>query len=163
MGVLIMSLFPELPQIDEAKTIENVRYYFEVEFPKIIDRCSFSAALIKSPSFDTTGIRGSSKGNSQEDKVFGYLDPKKNEYDKFVEQTAKAIQDLSEPYKTILINAYFKGSLNIEIYRQMQYGPTRYSELKNTAFLKFAAKFESFYNLNVLKDEKRKDSENIAK
>lgn len=158
-----MSLFPELPEIDEGRTVENVRNYFDNEFPRIVDRCSFSSSLIKSPVFDITGVKSSSGDNSQERKLFKLISNEDNQNDRFVEETAKAIQKLSEPYKTILVNVYFKGTTNLDVYRDMKYGPTRYSELKRTAFLKFADKFEPFYNLNITKNKDNSDKSQKAK
>lgn len=150
MGVLIMSLsFPDLPEIDEQRTIENVRNYFDVEFPKMVDRCSFSSALIKSPSFDITGVKSSSKGNSQENKVFNHLNNEMNEYDKFVESTAYTINRLSEPYKSILVDVYLGNKTNKQAQGTLHISRTRYTELKNTAFVKFAIKFQSFYDLTA--------------
>lgn len=141
MGAILMTLpLPELPKINEKKTIENVRNYFENDFPKYVDRCSFSASFIKSPIFDVTGVKGSNKGNSEENKVYNHLRDG-DTYDYLVEKTAFTIGLLAEPYKSILAEVYFSGSTNIQVQDKIHIGSTRYSQLKQKAFLKFAIKF----------------------
>lgn len=64
-----------LPDIDEEKTIKNVKNYFEHEFPRLIAQSHMSLTYVQSPSFDCIGS-GINTRNTQEDKIVGKLGAK---------------------------------------------------------------------------------------
>jgi len=150
MGVILMELkLPQLPEINEKKTIENVRKYFEKEYPGYVDRSSLSSTLIKSPSFDPAGVSSAGSRNSQDDKVNSYLYA-----NEIVAATVQCVREIQEPYKIILNVVYIRNESNKMAQQAIGYQSSRYSDLKNTAFLKFAAKFQRFHDLNIYNSQK---------
>lgn len=139
---------PHIPEINREKTIINVRNYFEKEYPKYVDHSSLSASLIQSPDFDSVGSSGT-RTNTQENSILTSLNA-----DEFIRATVRCINELQEPYKTILYQVYVQGFSNKIVALNMNYHSSRYSDLKNEAFIKFGAKFKRFYDLNSYKNEK---------
>ena len=64
-GAVLMGLFPEL---DEKKTIDNVKNYFKKEFPRLKARSHMNLTNIQSPSFDSVGPGGSFRNHQEEDR-----------------------------------------------------------------------------------------------
>jgi len=146
-GLYIVGL---LPDIDEKKTIENVKNYFEHEFPRLIAQSHISLTFVQSPSFDSVGTSGSTR-NTQEDKIVGKLGAKQ-----YIEITMKLINNCPHEYKMILKNHYIHSMVNVDVQELIGYGPTRYNELKNLALLYFADSFTDCYDLHVYIPENQK-------
>ena len=142
MGVVSMELFQE---IDEYRTIKNVKYYFEHDFPRLKARAHMNIASIQSPSFDTVGSAGNTI-NTQENKVMDQLRAQE-----LVVATYKTIKNCPDNYryKTILKYRYLYGQSNIETMEVAGYASTRYNECKNNACLYFAEAFADYYTMQV--------------
>lgn len=143
MGAELMDLLPEL---DEKQTIDNVRYYFENEFPRLKARSHMDITSIQSPSFDTVGTGGSVQ-NSQEDKIMSQLwamDLVKATY-----KVINNIPDLPYRYQTILKYCYLYGKGNDVAIQMSNYESSRYFECKRNAMLYFAEAFGNYYDMEV--------------
>jgi len=142
MGAVSMELFQE---IDEYKTIKNVKYYFEHDFPRLKARAHMNIASIQSPRFDTVGSAGNTI-NNQENKVMDQLIAQE-----LVTATYKTIKNCPDNYryKTILKYHYLYGQSNIETMEVAGYASTRYNECKNSACLYFAEAFADYYTMQV--------------
>lgn len=121
-----------LPDIDEEKTIKNVKNYFEHEFPRLIAQSHMSLTYVQSPRFDCIGS-GINTRNTQEDKIVGKLGAKE-----YIQITMKLISNCPHDYMVILKNYYIHNMTNIDLQELLGYGQTRCNELKNMALLYFA-------------------------
>ncbi|HCD08222.1 MAG TPA: hypothetical protein DEQ50_08210 [Lactobacillus sp.] len=146
-GLYIVGL---LPDIDRRKTIENVKNYFEHEFPRLIAQSHISLTFVQSPSFDSIGS-GISTRNNQEDKIIGKLSAKE-----YLKITMKLISNCPHEYMLILKNYYVHNMTNDDLQDLLGYGSTRYNELKNLALLYFADAFTDYYDLHVYIPENEK-------
>lgn len=143
-----MGLFPEL---NKQETIDNVKYYFNEEFPRLKARAHMNIASIQSPSFDTVGSSGNAI-NTQENKVMSQLRAQE-----LVKATYRIINNCpNEParYRTILKNHYLFGTSNTDTMDLANYEKTRYNECKNAALLYFAEAFADFYVMQVFVESK---------
>ena len=139
-----------LPDIDEEKTIKNVKNYFEHEFPRLIAQSHMSLTYIQSPSFDSIGS-GNSTRNSQEDKIVGKMGAKE-----YVGTTMSLINNFPHTYKVIIKSYYINGLSDDDVQELIGYRPTRYKELKKIALLYFADAFISYYDLHIYIPENSK-------
>ncbi|KRK61344.1 hypothetical protein FC68_GL001104 [Companilactobacillus farciminis KCTC 3681 = DSM 20184] len=139
-----------LPDIDEEKTIKNVKNYFEHEFPRLIAQSHMSLTYVQSPSFDCIGS-GINTRNTQEDKIVGKLGAKE-----YIQITMKLISNCPHDYMVILKNYYIHNMTNIDLQELLGYGQTRCNELKNMALLYFADAFIDYYDLHVYIPENKK-------
>lgn len=143
-----MGLFPEL---NKKETIDNVKYYFNEEFPRLKARAHMNIASIQSPSFDTVGSAGNAI-NTQENKVMNQLRAQE-----LVKATYKIIENCpNEPnrLRAILKNHYLLGVSNNDTMDNAKYEKTRYNELKNVALLYFAEAFADYYTMQVFVESK---------
>ncbi len=136
-----MGLFPEL---DEQQTIDNVKYYFLEEFPRVKARAHMNLTNVQSPSFDAVG--GGNGRNSQEDKIYGRLWAID-----LVKATYKTIDNCPEENscKTILKYNYLYGKSNTEVMELIGYEKSQYNDLKRAALLYFADAFDDYYTTQV--------------
>lgn len=137
-----MGLFPDL---NEKETIDNVKYYFNEEFPRLKARAHMNISSIQSPSFDTVGSAGNAI-NTQENKVMNQLRAQE-----LVVATYNTIKNCPNDYKykTILKYHYLYGQSNNETMSVAGYAATRYNECKNAACLYFAEAFADYYTMQV--------------
>jgi len=137
-----MELFQE---IDEYKTIKNVKYYFEHDFPRLKARAHMNIASIQSPSFENVGSAGNTI-NTQENKVMDQLRAQE-----LVVATYKTIKNCPDDYKykTILKYHCLYGQSNAKTMEVAGYASTRYNECKNNACLYFAEAFADYYAMQV--------------
>lgn len=147
-GLYIVGLL--LPDIDRRKTIDNVKNYFDHEFPRLVAQSHVSLTYIQSPSFDSVGNNGSTR-NNQEDKIVGKLGAKE-----YIQITMKLINNCPHDYKVILKSHYIHHLVNTDVQELVGYAPTRYNELKNLALLYFADAFIDCYDLHVYIPENEK-------
>lgn len=137
-----MGMFPEL---DEKRTIKNVKYYFEHDFPRLKARSHMNIASIQSPNFDTVGTSGTAI-NTQENKVMDQLRAQE-----LVAATYKTVNNCPDDYKfkTILKYCYLYGQSNAKTMEVAGYASTRYNECKHEALLYFAEAFTDYYSMQV--------------
>jgi len=141
-----MELFPKL---DEQQTIDNAKYYFEHEFPRVKARSHMDITSIQSPRFDTVGTSGTTV-NTQENKVMSQLIAQD-----LVKATYKTIDNIpNEKYRLILSYHYLYDKSNSHTMELAHYEKTRYNECKNNALLYFAESFVDHYVLQVYIESK---------
>ena len=133
------------PELDEKRTIKNVKYYFEHDFPRLKARSHMNIASIQSPNFDTVGTPGTAR-NTQENKVMDQLRAQE-----LVTATYKVINNCPDDYKfkTILKYCYLYGQSNAKTMEVVGYASTRYNECKHEACLYFAEAFSDYYSMQV--------------
>ena len=136
-----MGLFPEL---DEKKTIDNVKNYFKKEFPRLKARSHMNLTNIQSPSFDSVGSGGSFR-NHQEDKIVQSIWTKE-----YVKATYQIIENCPRKYMLILKHHYLYEETNEQTMDKIGLESTAYNDSKNKALLYFADAFIDFEDLQVL-------------
>ena len=144
-----MSLLPEL---DENKTIENTKRFFEKEFPTLQNMAHIVYVDIKSPVI--SGMPAShSADNSVESKVTMHAYAKD-----ILDKVIKACGGLDSKHRQILEMKYFKKLTWYEIGELTGYGRSRGSEILNEAFLQFAWAFADIDDFRVFKFGQRDDT-----
>lgn len=136
-----------LPEINEEETIENVRYYFEHDFPRLVAQSHVNLNYIQSPSFDNEG-GGASVRNSQEDKIIGKMSAKE-----YVTTTMNLVRNFPHDYKIIIKSGFINHQSNSNLMDSIKCGSTKLNDLKNASLLYFADAFQEFEDLHVYADE----------
>ncbi|WP_371190533.1 ArpU family phage packaging/lysis transcriptional regulator [Weissella viridescens] len=132
-----------LPDINEKQTIENVRNFFNKDFPRLQNMAHISYVEIKSPII--TGMpTGAKTGNSNEDKLTNHTYAKS-----VLDDVLQACRTMSYPYRDIMELKYFKGLSWFEITERLGYSTRRGHELINDAFLQFAYAFADTEDFRV--------------
>lgn len=139
-----------LPEINEEETIENVRYYFEHDFPRLVAQSHINLNYIQSPSFDSMG-GGTSVRNSQEDKIVGKISAKE-----YVALTMRLISNFPREYKIIIKNGFINHQDNYTLCDGIGCSTTKLNDLKKKALLYFADAFQEFEDLHIYPDSFKK-------
>lgn len=130
-----MGLFPE---INEELTIKNVKRFFNPDKGSYWRVVEVSGILVSSPKADITGVSGSVKGNSQEEKNI-----KLNIYKKIIKAVEYAIDCCLPPSKEILTYRYIQ---RLSVWQTKQHlkldSNDSYSKRDRSACLAFARTFE---------------------
>ncbi|MGQ2176566.1 ArpU family phage packaging/lysis transcriptional regulator [Pediococcus acidilactici] len=137
-----MSLLPEL---DEAKTIEKVKYFFEKEFSTLQNMAHTTFVDIKSPVISGMPVSHSTD-NGAEAKVTLHVYAKD-----ILSKVVKACGGLDHKHRRMLELRYFKQLMWYEIEQLTGYGKTRAQEILSEAFLQFAWAFADVDDLRALK------------
>lgn len=137
-----MSLLPEL---DETKTVENVKRFFEKEFPILQNMAHTIFTDIKSPVISGMPISHSSD-NRSETKTTLHVYAKD-----MLEKVIEACGGLDQKHRHILELRYFKCLTWYEIEDLTGYGKTRGREILNESFLQFAWAFVDTEDLRIFK------------
>lgn len=138
-----MNLFEEL---DRAKTAENVIKFFKL-FPKKVLQSVESLSSLKSPSLDGMPKVQSALNNSD----YRLIEKANAAYE--IEMTLKAIRCLDIKSQFILNSLYITRTMNNnEVFFTLNYGRTRYYELKEKALCSFAEAY-SVEDLRIFKSE----------
>ncbi|QQP82656.1 RNA polymerase subunit sigma-70 [Pediococcus acidilactici] len=139
-----MSLLPEL---DDEKTIKNVKRFFEKEFPTLQNMAHISFVDVKSPVISGMPVvHGTDNGSETKSTLHIYA---KNVLHKII----TACGGLDWRHRKILELRCFKELTWLEIYEVTGYGKTRAQELLNESFLQFAWAFADVDDLRVFKSE----------
>lgn len=131
-----------LPVISEEKTQEQVRNYFEIEFPRLVLQTGYSMLEIQSPSF--SGMPSGSSSNNVEKTMLNHL-----EADDIVHDTIECITRCPEEERKILLLSYVNQLRDNVVQERLNYGHTKYYNLKNQALLDFADSFQKVHDLHV--------------
>ncbi|MCB6839660.1 RNA polymerase subunit sigma-70 [Weissella viridescens] len=134
-----------LPEIDEEKTIANVRDFFEHDFKRLQNMAHISYVSIKSPIISGMPT-GSSVSNYNDDKLSNYSYARKT-----LDDVLRACEHMSYPYRDVLELRYFKGLSWLEVTDRLGYSTSRGHQLINDSFLQFAEAFSDIYDYRVFK------------
>ena len=134
-----------LPDIDEEKTIANVRDFFEHDFKRLQNMAHISYVSIKSPIISGMPI-GSSVSNSTDDKLTNYSYARKT-----LDDVTRACEHMPEIYRAVLEYRYFKGLSWLEVTDILDYSTRRGQQLINDSLLQFAEAFSDVYDYRVFK------------
>ncbi|RRG18252.1 RNA polymerase subunit sigma-70 [Weissella viridescens] len=134
-----------LPEIDEGKTIANVRDFFEHDFKRLQNMAHISYVSIKSPIISGMPT-GSSVSNSNDDKLSNYSYARKT-----LDDVVRACESMPEIYRAILELRYFKDLSWLEVEDCLEYSTRRGQQLINDSFLQFAEAFSDIYDYRVFK------------
>lgn len=132
-----------LPEIDEARTVEKVRYFFDKEFPTIQRMAHKSYVDVKSPII--SGMPSSrSIDNTTDEKLTNHAYA-----EMILEQIIEACRTMKYPHRDIIELKYFKHVKWQEIFDQLPYTESRGYQLMREAFLQFAWAFADTEDLRV--------------
>ncbi|WP_419155599.1 ArpU family phage packaging/lysis transcriptional regulator [Weissella minor] len=134
-----------LPEIDEEKTIANVRDFFEHDFKRLQNMAHISYVSIKSPIISGMPTV-SSVSNSNDDKLTNYSYARKT-----LDDVVRACEAMSFPYRDVLELRYFRGLSWMQVTEQLGYSTSRGHQLINDSFLQFAEAFSDIYDYRVFK------------
>ena len=134
-----------LPEIDEEKTIANVRNFFEHDFKRLQNMAHISYVSIKSPIISGMPT-GSSVSNSNDDKLTNYTYARKT-----LDDVTRACEHMPFPYRDVLELRYFKDLSWLEITDLLGYSTSRGHQLINDSLLQFAEAFSDIYDYRVFK------------
>lgn len=147
MEVVLMGLLGLLGdfELDEKATINNVRRFFEHDWPIIQARAHISFVDVKSPVISGMPSSGMT-GNTNDDKYSIHA-----QASKWVDDVIQACQGMREPHRTFLELRYFKGLTWLDIEEVTDYSSKRGQEIINEAFLGFAEAFADTYDYREYK------------
>ncbi|TLQ03633.1 RNA polymerase subunit sigma-70 [Pediococcus stilesii] len=137
-----MSLLPEL---DENKTIENTKRFFEKEFPTLQNMAHVVYVDIKSPVISGMPVSHSAD-NGVETKVTLHAYAKD-----ILGKVVKACGGLDHKHRQILELRYFKKLTWYEIEQLTTYRRSQGTEILSEAFLQFAWAFADVEDLRIFK------------
>ncbi|XID85745.1 ArpU family phage packaging/lysis transcriptional regulator [Pediococcus pentosaceus] len=136
---------PLIPELDEKKTIKNVKHFFEVEFPAIQNMAHVAYVDMKSPVISGMPVSHSAD-NGAEAKTTLHVYAKG-----MLEKVIEACGGLDQKHRHILELRYFKCLTWYEIEDLTGYGKTRGREILNESFLQFAWAFVDTEDLRSFK------------
>lgn len=140
-----------LPEIDEARTVEKVRYFFDKEFPTIQRMAHKSYVDVKSPII--SGMPSSrSTDNTTDEKLTNHTYA-----EMILEEVIEACRTLKYPHRDIVELKYFRMLKWDKIFTRMGYSESRGYQLVREAFLQFAWAFADIEDLRVFVIEGLKD------
>lgn len=131
-----------LPELDKRKTVDNVRYLFEKELPRLENMARVS---LGSPTIsDMPASRPDGNGNDQKytDAIWAR---------NIITNIKAACEYMPEPYRTMLKLRYFHKLTWVEIEERMYIGERVGQKRIERAFMYFA---ESFYETDDLRVNK---------
>jgi len=134
-----MGIFSKL---NKRKTIQNVKEYFEKDFPRLRARSHMNLSSLQSPQFDTIPNTGNTR-NNQEDNVISSINAQE-----LVVVAYNVINKAPKIYKIILKNVYLLDQNNTVAMELTGYGASQYAKYKNRALLYFADAYQGVYDLN---------------
>ncbi|KRM91703.1 ArpU family phage packaging/lysis transcriptional regulator [Fructilactobacillus florum] len=135
-----------IDEIDERKTITNVKKWLNFSFPKLVMSAGLDAASLKSPSI-TDMPTDPTHGNANEAKVIRMIDNQQK-----VSEVMRALRGYKHTSKVILYGIYVDNISNWQLADKLGYSHTRFNELKSQALLEFAYIMQAYnYKLIVKK------------
>lgn len=131
------------PQIDQDKTIKQVRKFLDKKLPQAVRASGHSVTDLKSPSMDGMP-KSAPAGNLAEDRITRHLYA-----EEIVRQTIQAIARCDHECREILDLLYLQGYSNTRCYMEIGYSKSQYfARWKPLAMLQFAQSY-SLEDLNV--------------
>jgi ArpU family phage transcriptional regulator len=132
-------------ELDEKATINNVRRFFEHDWPIIQNRAHVNFVDVKSPVI--SGMPSSRMtGNANDDKYSIHA-----QATQWVDDVIQACQGMPNLYRHILELRYFKNQSWVEVEAITGYSRKRGYELLNDALLSFAEAFSDTYDYREYK------------
>ncbi|USS93990.1 DUF1492 domain-containing protein (plasmid) [Fructilactobacillus ixorae] len=135
-----MKLFDD---VDEKRTLYRTKKFLTVTFPKIRMQSGLSSIDLQSPTISDMPS-SAPYGNSNERKWLRMLERQDE-----VKDVIRAINSTSSISKFILRSCYLDGLSNWQVSQRLNFGNTRFAELKNKALLEFATAIE-VYGVNLI-------------
>ncbi|GAK32108.1 hypothetical protein WOSG25_390040 [Weissella oryzae SG25] len=140
-----------LPELDEARTVEKARYFFDKELPTIKRMAHKSYVDVKSPII--SGMPSSrSINNATDEKLTNHAYA-----EMILDEVIEACKTMKFPHRDIIELRYFKMVKWNKIFEQMGYSESRGYQLIREAFLQFAWAFADVEDLRVFVLEGAKD------
>lgn len=136
IGVVELSLFKK-SKIDKAKTIQNVRDFFEDDFKHYLNLANKHLSDISSPTLDDNGIAVHDGLNHQDERMTINIDAQN-----VVKAVDHTISSCSYPNSIILYLYFIQKISNDNIAKRLGYQNTRFHEIKNDALVEFAERFD---------------------
>lgn len=135
-----------LPAVNKRETIENVREFFDREFPRIMNMADVTYVELKSPTI--SDMPGAPKhGNSNDDKFSNHAQAVY-----YLECVVRAIKAMRQPHRHFMELRYLQHKEWLEIEEITGYSTRRGMEIIEEAFLYFADRFSDTYELRVIED-----------
>ncbi|GAK31892.1 hypothetical protein WOSG25_180430, partial [Weissella oryzae SG25] len=132
-----------LPEIDEARTVEKARYFFDKELPTIKRMAHKSYIDVKSPII--SGMPSSrSINNATDEKLTNHAYA-----EMILDEVIEACKTMKFPHRKIIELRYLKMVKWNKIFEQMGYSESRGYQLIREAFLQFAWAFADVEDLRV--------------
>ena len=136
IGVVELSLFKK-SKINKAKTIQNVREFFEDDFKHYLNLANKHLSDISSPTLDDNGIAVHDGLNHQDERMAVNIDAQN-----VVRAVDHTISSCSYPSGIILYLYFIQKISNDNIAKRLGYQNTRFHEIKNDALVEFAERFD---------------------
>ena len=136
IGVVELSLFKK-SKINKAKTIQNVRDFFEDDFKHYLNLANKHLSDISSPTLDDNGIAVHDGLNHQDERMTVNIDAQN-----VVRAVDHTISSCSYPSNIILYLYFIQKISNDNISKRLGYQNTRFHEIKNDALVEFAERFD---------------------
>lgn len=133
-----------LPELDKRKTRENVRQFFEDEFPRLQQQAHISFVDVKSPII--SGMPGGGHdGNATDIKLSIHTQAKV-----YVHVVLDAFAGMTQPYRHFMELRYFNNLTWDQVCERTGYSTRRGQEIISEAFLMFAEGFADTYDFRVM-------------
>lgn len=137
---------PLIPELDDKKTIKNVKHFFEVEFPAIQNMAHVAYVDMKSPVISgMPSVHG--VDNSNEEKLTAHAQAKD-----LLSKVLQSCSGLDREHRHVLELRYFKKLSWTAIEDLTGYNNTHNWERFNEALLQFSWAFADVEDLRVFKD-----------
>ncbi|MDR3241791.1 MAG: RNA polymerase subunit sigma-70 [Lactobacillaceae bacterium] len=134
-----------LPAIDEQKTIENVRQFFDHDFPRLQNMAHISYVSIKSPVISGMPT-GSTYSNVNDEKVSSYVYA-----NNVLDSVLEACRSMTFPHRDFMELRYFKGLTWMQVQDRKGYSDSRGYQIIREAFLQFADAFADTEDFRIFK------------
>lgn len=131
-----------LPELDKRKTVDNVRYLFEKELPRLENMARVSLGSTTISDMPTSRPDGNGNDQKYTDAIWAR---------NIITNIKAACEYMPEPYRTMLKLRYFHKLTWVEIEERMYIGERVGQKRIEKAFMYFA---ESFYETDDLRVNK---------
>jgi len=133
-----------LPEVDKRKTINNVRDFFDNEFPRIMNMADISYIDLKSPTISDMPS-SPSYGNSSDEKFSNHTQAVT-----YLEAVVAAVKNMTQPHRHFMELRYLQHKSWLQIEELTGYSSRRGMEVIEEAFLLFADRFSDTYELRTM-------------
>ena len=134
---------PETREIDYTQTRKNVTKWFDVEYSKYQRLASLS--LLPNNILSLAPASSTSHANNVEDRTVDRANAKQ-----VIEFVNAILDTLEERSQKIIRKRYIKNYLDWQVAQSLQYGTTRYNELKLKACYEFAQTLDMTAGTNLV-------------
>lgn len=139
-----LALFPE---IDDQATARRVRFFFDKDMPRLLNRAGRPITDLTSPKLDLAGGSSGGYGNGQERKIIDHLDAIEV-YNRVVDAIIKTIslmrnEEAYHFHRTLLVDCYIKRVHDKEEMAKLGMTDTPITVYKRGACVEFAETFDT--------------------